>query len=104
MIVDLLDERRQRRTVAVTGSARAAEYEVSIGVRFAIRTGAKVVREPDWLEASRVFTVDRDNIAGTAGEQALIEAELADDLVQQILRALNAASANVAPPAASGAG
>ena len=100
MIVDVLEERRQRRTVAVTGSARAAEYEVTIGIRFAIRSGARVLREPDWLEASRVFAVDRDNIAGTAGEQALIEAELANDLVQQIVRALNA----LAPPVAGSAG
>ena len=103
MIVELLDERRGRRTVAVTGSARAAEYEVTISVRFAVRSGARVLREPVWLDASRVFVVDRDNIAGTAGEQALIEAELANDLVGQIVRALNAAAGSVAPPAASAA-
>ena len=104
MIVELLDERRGRRTVAVTGSARAAEYEVSISVRFAVRSGARVLREPVWLDASRVFVVDRDNIAGTAGEQALIEAELANDLVGQIMRALNAAAASVAPAGSAGAG
>ena len=104
MIVELLEERRGRRTVAVTGSARAAEYEVTISVRFAIRSGARVLREPVWLDASRVFVVDRDNIAGTAGEQALIEAELANDLVGQIMRALNAAAATVAPPASGAAG
>ena len=103
IIVELLDERRGRRTVAVTGSARAAEYEVSISVRFAIRSGARVLREPVWLDTSRVFVVDRDNIAGTAGEQALIEAELANDLVGQIMRALNAAAATAAPQAASAA-
>ena len=104
MIVELLEERRGRRTVAVTGSARAAEYEVTISVRFAIRSGARVLREPVWLDASRVFVVDRDNIAGTAGEQALIEAELANDLVGQIMRALNAAAVTVAPPASAAAG
>ncbi|MDE0061395.1 MAG: LPS assembly lipoprotein LptE [Gammaproteobacteria bacterium] len=104
MTVELLDERRGRRTVAVTGSARAAEYEVSITVRFAVRSGARVLREPVWLDASRVFVVDRDNIAGTAGEQALIEAELANDLVGQIMRALNAAAASAAPAGSAGAG
>ena len=101
MIVELLEERRGRRTVAVTGSARAAEYEVTVSVRFAIRSGARVLREPVWLDASRVFVVDRDNIAGTAGEQALIEAELANDLVGQLMRALNAAAATAAPPPAA---
>ena len=104
MIVDLLEQRRGRRTVAVTGSARAAEYEVSISVRFAIRAGARALREPQWLEAARVFAVDRDNIAGTAGEQSLIEAELVNDLVQQIIRALNAAAAGLASPVAPDAG
>ena len=102
MIVELLEERRERRTVAVTGSARAAEYEVTISVRFAIRSGARVLREPAWLDASRVFAVDRDNIAGTAGEQALIEAELANDLLQQIMRALNTVADSLAPPVAAG--
>ncbi len=99
MTVELLEERRERRTVAVTGSARAAEYEVTIGIRFAIRSGARRLREPLWLDASRVFAVDRDNIAGTAGEQALIEGELVDDLVRQIIRALGAAAADLASPA-----
>ena len=96
MVVELLEERRERRTVAVTGSARAAEYEVAISVRFAIRSGGRAWREPQWLDASRVFAVDRDNITGTAGEQALIEGELVNDLVQQIIRALNAAAVDLA--------
>ena len=88
----------------MTGSARAAEYEISIGLRFAIRAGGAALREPQWLEVSRVFSVDRDNIAGTAGEQALIEAELADDLVQQIIRAMNAAALQLTPPVTADAG
>ena len=98
LVLKLLDERRQRRTVAVTGSARAAEYEITLGVRYEIRAGGNVLREPRWLEASRVLVVDRDNIAGTAGEQALIEAELQNDLVQQILRALDAAARSSVSP------
>ncbi len=99
LVIKLIDARRERRTVAVTGSARAAEYEMTLGIRYEIRSGGALLRAPQWLEASRVLAVDRDNIAGTAGEQALIEAELENDLVQQILRALN----TVTVPEAAGA-
>ena len=98
LVLALIDERRERRTVAVTGSARAAEYEITLGIRYAIRAGGRELREPQWLDASRVFAVDRDNIAGTAGEQALIEAELENDLVQQLMRALNAVAVGLVPP------
>ncbi len=118
LTVKILDERRERRTVAVTGGARAAEYEIMLGIRYEIRAGGRamrvlcqspgsigvcrrevpasgqVLREPQWLDARRVFAVDRDNIAGTAGEQTLIEAELTNDLVRQVIRALNAVAAS----------
>ena len=97
LVVELLDSRQQRRSVTVSGQARAAEYETTFGVRYRVIDGAgNELIPPQWLERERVFRVDRDNLVGSSEEQALLEREMQADLVQQIMRALNAVTA---PPA-----
>lgn len=93
VVVNLLDERRDRRSVSVSRQARAAEYEVSVAVRYAVTDAEGRELVPDqWLERQRVYRVDPDNIIGSSEEQALLERELEADLVQQILRTLSAAA------------
>lgn len=95
VVVELLDSRRDRRSITVSGQARAAEYETILGVRYRVTDGQGNVLVPEqWLERERVFRVDRDNIVGSSEEQALLEREMQNDLVQQILRTLNAVTAN----------
>ncbi|MCZ0945185.1 MAG: hypothetical protein OXJ53_19200, partial [Gammaproteobacteria bacterium] len=50
---------------------------------------------PAWIRASRTFRIDRDNLAGSSEEEALIEQELKSALSQQILRSLNAVAATL---------
>jgi outer membrane lipopolysaccharide assembly protein LptE/RlpB len=45
--------------------------------------------------------VDRDNLVGSSEEQALLQREMTDDLVQQIIRGVNAV-VTAAPASASG--
>ena len=93
-VVELLDSRQQRRSVSVSGQARAAEYEMTLGVRYRVTDGGGTeLIAPQWIERERVYRVDRDNIVGSSEEQALLVREMQTDLVQQILRALNAATA-----------
>lgn len=101
VVVTLLEDRRERRSVSVSSQARAAEYEVTVGVRFLVEDaqGRDLIPE-QWLERQRVFRIDRDNIVGSSEEQALLEREMENDLVQQILRSLNAAAADPAGAAA----
>lgn len=100
VVVNLLDDRRDRRSVSVSSQARAAEYEVSVAVRYSVTDGQGNELVPEqWLERQRVFRVDRDNIVGSSEEQALLEREMETDLVQQIVRSLSAAA-----PAAADAG
>ncbi len=94
VVVELLDSRQERRSISVSGQARAAEYESTLGVRFRIADAAGGELVPaQWLERVRVFRVDRDNLVGSSEEQALLEREMRSDLVQQILRTLNAVAA-----------
>lgn len=97
LVVELLDSRRDRRSITVSGQGRAAEYETILGVRYRVTdaAGTELVA-PQWLERERVFRIDRDNIVGSSEEQALLEREMQNDLVQQILRALNTVAAGAA--------
>ncbi len=91
LVVELMDQRRLRRSVSTTGSARAAEYEIELGVRFRLNNGAgEALTEPQWITRERVFRVDRDNIVGNNEEQVLIEREMRADLVQSVVRTINA--------------
>ena len=100
LIVELTDARSQRRSVSTTGSARAAEYELELGVQFRLSDAAGTeLAAPRWVVRERVFRVDRANIVGNNEEQVLIEREMRAELVQAVVRAINAVSANQAAQA-----
>lgn len=102
VVVNLLDERRERRSVSVSSQARAAEYETTLAVLYQVSDGAGNELIPaQWVQQDRVYRVDRDNIVGSSEEQALLEREMQSDLIQQILRALNAVAAENDPAAGS---
>ena len=92
--IALLDERSDRRSVSVTDQARAAEYETSLRVRYEIDGKDGKLLDPRWVDARRVFRVDRTNIVGTSEEQALLQREMVVDLVEQIMRSLVAVTAD----------
>ena len=93
LVVELLDERRERRSISVSDRAVAAEFEVLIGVRYAVRdsSGTQLI-EDQWIERERVYRADRDNIVGSSEERALVEREIQSELIQQIIRSLDAAA------------
>lgn len=96
LVVELVEDRNERRSASVTGRARAAEYELTKAVRFSVHDTvqgeARVLIEPRWVETTRVFRVDADNIVANSEEQSLLESEMVNDLVQQVIRVLNAVS------------
>ena len=100
--IELVSDRTSRRAVSVTDQARAAEYQTTLTVVYAVfdAKGDPLAAERS-IRASRVYTVDRDNIVGSSEEQALLQREMVDDLVQQIIRGVNAV-VTAPPPAASG--
>ncbi|MCZ6643011.1 MAG: LPS assembly lipoprotein LptE [Gammaproteobacteria bacterium] len=101
VVIELLDQRSNRRSISVTGQARAAEYETTLEVRFQVHDAKGVeLIAARWIRSERVFRVDRDNLVGNSEEQALIEREMRDDLIQQILRSLNAITQTVEETAA----
>ncbi|MEM7099199.1 MAG: LPS assembly lipoprotein LptE [Pseudomonadota bacterium] len=91
--VELLDQRRERRSISTAGQARAAEYETTYGVQYRLLGSAgEELLAPTWIERVRVYRIDRDNIVGSSEEQAILERELMQDVVGQIVRSMDAVS------------
>jgi len=90
LLVELLDQRRDRRSVSTTGQTRVAEYETSYGVRYRLLDASgQELLPPTWVQRSRVYRVNRENIVGSAEEQALLEREMLQDVVGQIMRSIS---------------
>ncbi|MEZ5559444.1 MAG: LPS assembly lipoprotein LptE [Pseudomonadales bacterium] len=103
VVVELLDERRERRSVSVSDKARTAEYEMSMALLFRVLNGAGTeLVAPQWVERERVYRVDRDNLVGSSEEQSLLQREMQSDLVQQVVRTLNGVASRVDAPASTG--
>lgn len=104
LVLELISSGEELRTASVSGSARTAEYELILRVRYAIKDSAGAyLAKPASLQSSRRYFLDRGNLVGSNEEQALLRRELRSDLVQQIMRVLNAVSraAPVVPAATS---
>jgi len=93
IVLELLEQRRDRRSVSTAGGARAAEYETSLAVQYRVLDGNGVeLAEPTWIERQRVYRIDRGNIVGSSEEQALLERELLDEVAGQMLRVMDTVS------------
>jgi LPS-assembly lipoprotein len=94
LVIDVLDERSGRRSASIAGRARAAEYEMSYGVRFRVLADGTELAAPQWLWRERVYRIDRENIVGSSEEQTILEREMMQDLVSQIVRIVDTVSRN----------
>ena len=93
LVLELISSGEELRTASVSSSARTAEYELILRVRYAIRDAAGVyLAKQVSLQSSRRYFIDRGNLVGSNEEQALLRRELRSELVQQIMRVLNAVS------------
>lgn len=90
--IQLISDRESRRSVSVTDQARAAEYETMLSVVYSVQDSAgNPLAEPRSVVARRVYRVDRNNLVGSNEEQVLLQREMVGELVQQIIRGVNAA-------------
>ncbi len=93
VVIDLLEERQDTRTVSYTDRATTAESELNLRVRFKIvGVGGKVLIDDRWTQATRTYLVDTNNLVGSNQQAQLMISELATDVAQQIARSLSAAT------------
>ncbi len=93
VVVVLLDQRSERRSVSIAGQARAAEYEVEYAVQYQLldKTGVELIA-PTWIQRQRIFRIDRNNIVGSSEEQSLLQREMLQDVVGQMIRTMDLVS------------
>jgi LPS-assembly lipoprotein len=73
-----------------------AEYQLNLQVLYGVRDADQELLAPQWARSARVYQVDRDNLVGSNEEETLLEREMRSDLVQQIIRAVNAVTTEAA--------
>ena len=101
VVVEVLEERDLQRAVSTTGNARVAEYELEVGVNVRITNGSGIELAPaQWINRTRVFRVDRNNLTSNSEEQSLIQRELRAEVGQALLRTVNAVARNQGASAA----
>jgi LPS-assembly lipoprotein len=89
--IELFEQQQDRRIVATTEQAQAAEYRLELRVRYSIIGALGTVLVPQtWATTTRVVSIDRNNLVGSSQEQVLVRGEMSRELVQQILRSLAA--------------
>ena len=93
VVIEILDERNERRSASVGGQSRAAEYEMTYAVQYRLLgSDERELAPATWVQRDRVYRIDRGNIVGSSGEQNILRTEMIQDVVGQIIRAVDAVS------------
>jgi outer membrane lipopolysaccharide assembly protein LptE/RlpB len=74
----------------VNPRARAAQYEMRLSINIALGNAERYLISPETLMVERIYFEDIANIAGTQEEVEIITAEMRRELVNQLMRRLEA--------------
>jgi len=89
-LLSISDERVVSRPVTVNTRARAAQYEMRLSVEIALGRGEQILIEPETLFVEQTYFEDIQNISGNREEVEIIAAEMRRELVNQLMRRLQA--------------
>ena len=87
-----------RRTVALTDTARAAEYEVTRTARYLVRKNGEVAIEPTTIRQFQSYRFDENSVLGTDREEQQIIEDLDAQLAQDIINRLSLENARLTGP------
>ena len=90
-VLTLGDEQISARPVTVNPRARAAQYEMRLSITIALGQSNRLLIEPETLFIDRTYFEDIENIAGSREEVEIIAQEMRRELVNQVMRRLEAA-------------
>lgn len=88
------NERVASRPVSVNTRARAAQYEIRVSVDILLTRGEQTPIPQQTLTVERSYLEDIENIAGSQEEVEIITTEMRRELVNQLIRRLEAADTN----------
>lgn len=91
-VLTVRNERSVSRPVSINPRARAAQYEIRLSVDIALIQNEQELVPPQTILVERTYFEDIANIAGNQDEVEIITAEMRRDLVNQLLRRLQASA------------
>ena len=91
-ILVVSDEQMTSRPVTFNPRARTAQQEMRLSITILFEQGEQMLIRPETLFVERTYFEDVENIAGNQEEVVIIRAEMRGELVNQIMRRLEAAS------------
>ncbi len=89
-VLMLGSEQFATRPVSVTPQARAAQYELRLAAEVTLSRAGVPLIGPETLLVERSYFEDLDNISGNREELEIITTEMRRDLVNQLMRRLQA--------------
>jgi LPS-assembly lipoprotein len=91
VIVDILQESREKTVVGVNASGQVREFQLRIKVRFRMRTpkGVELIAPTDIVQ-QRDISFSESAVLAKEAEEALLYRDMQSDIVQQLLRRLAA--------------
>lgn len=93
VVLDLLQEQREKTVVGVNSSGQVREFQLRIRVKFRARTreGQELVPETEILQ-QRDISFNESAVLAKEAEEALLYRDMQTDIVQQLMRRLAALS------------
>ena len=91
-VLVISDEQMTNRPVTFNPRARTAQQEMRLSITILFEQGEQMLIRPETLSVERTYFEDVENIAGNQEEVVIIRAEMRRELVNQIMRRLEAAS------------
>ena len=91
-VLVISDEQITNRPVTFNPRARTAQQEMRLSITILFEQGEQMLIRPETLFVERTYFEDVENIAGNQEEVVIIRAEMRGELVNQIMRRLEAAS------------
>lgn len=93
--LNILEERRDRQILSLSGAGRVREYELKMVVRYQLNDGkgATVIPTSE-IRLSRILAYDDSKIIAKQQEEAMLYTDMERDVVGQILRRMVAVKPN----------
>ncbi len=92
-VIEVIEERSQRRVLSVGSSGRATEYELFEEVKFSLLgQGKNIILAPQILSMVRNLTFDENEVLGKVTESEKLRGQMREDLARRIITRINIAT------------
>ena len=91
----IIGEKNTRRAATTTSRITVAEYELRLLVEFQLENlDGDLIIPPSSLVTERVYALDQANLVGSNDEEELLKEEMQDEIVDKIIRRVEAVTRN----------